>query len=105
MSLVLVEKRDVRRLDLIADSVCLCAVVARTADCGSRLFEEPVVAVAPVCERGDPLRPGAVEDEDRFVLVGAKFLGGDQRVDDPAEALSQLGSGEYDERCLCHQKV
>ncbi len=50
MLLVLVQERDAGRLDLIADTVCLRAVVARAADCGPRLFEEGVVAVGQKSE-------------------------------------------------------
>lgn len=105
MPLVLVQERDVGGFDLIADAVCPRAVVARAADCGSRLLEEGVVAVNLVGERGDPLGGGTVEDKDRFVTARLKLLGRDERIDDTTETLSEFRSGEHDERRFRHGKV
>ncbi len=73
MPLVLVEEWDAGRFDLVADAVCLRAVVACAPDGGPRLLEEGVVPVGLVRQGADPLSSGTVEDDDGFVTGGPEF--------------------------------
>ena len=102
MPLVLVEERDAGRFDLVADAVCLRAVVACAPDGWPRLLEEGVVSVGLVREGADPLSSGTVEDDDGFVTGGPEFLRGGKRVHDATKAFAQLCSREDDERCFNH---
>lgn len=80
--LVLVEERDARRFDLIADAVRLRAVVACALNRRPRLLEEGVISARRVGERSDPLRSGTVEDDNGFVTTVSQLLRSDKRVDD-----------------------